>query len=150
MTHEVALTLAAQVLTDPLAAKEMTQDQAVAVVALLAAGLAAAQVQALRPLAAAPAALSKFAERLTLTTSEVAEWTGLDETHIQELCRRGVIPASKPGKAWLIRPEAIGEWLATQEQKQRDRRTAPVVAPAASHRSAARLDALPKNSRQLA
>ena len=148
MTQEAAHALAARVVADPLAAKEMTQDQAVAVVAILAAALAAAQAQALRPSATAPAPPSKFTERVTLTTAETAEWTGLEETRVQELCRRGVIPASKPGKAWLIRVEAVREWLATQEQEQRDRRTAPVVAASASHRQAARLDALPKNSRR--
>jgi len=112
--------------------------------------LACATVTDAPPLTAAQAAPSKFAERLTLTTAEAAEWTGLDETHVQELCRRGVIPAAKPGKAWLIRVDAVREWLAGQEEAQR--RANQGVAPTSATRSdrsvAARLGALPKNSRR--
>jgi excisionase family DNA binding protein len=145
-------TLAVSVIADPRAAATLTRDDAIAVAGVLAAAQTAVQAQALRaPEAVAPVTPAKFVERLTVTTAEAAEWLGLDDTHLQDLCRRGVIPASKPGKAYLIRVDAIREWLVTQEEARRARRGATPAPPAASRRRVAvRLDALPRNSRRSA
>jgi excisionase family DNA binding protein len=152
ITQEAARILAAQVVAEPVSAKTLTQDHAIAVVGILGAALVATQAQAVRPTVAtaAPALADEFAGRLAVNTEEAARLLGLEEAHIQDLCRRGVIPACKPGKAWLIRVEAIREWLAAQEQEQQDRRATHVVASAPSRRPAARLGALPKNSRRTA
>jgi excisionase family DNA binding protein len=86
----------------------------------------------------------RFADRLTVTTAEAAEWLGLEESHVQDLCRRGAIPSGKPGKAWLIRVDAIRGWVAQQEEIRHG--SAPLEPPP-SRRPAARIDALPRNSR---
>jgi excisionase family DNA binding protein len=86
----------------------------------------------------------RFADRLTVTTAEAAEWLGLEESHVQDLCRRGAIPSSKPGKAWLIRVDAIRGWVAQQEEIRHG--SAP-LGPPPSRRPAARIGALPRNSR---
>jgi excisionase family DNA binding protein len=93
---------------------------------------------------------ARFSDRLTITTAEVAEWIGgVDEDHVQALCRSGAIRASKPGKAWLIRPAAIEEWLSQQEGDQQAQRGRPALASAPS-RGQVRLDALPENRRRTA
>jgi excisionase family DNA binding protein len=86
----------------------------------------------------------RFYDRLTLTTAQAAEWLGLDESHVQDLCRRGAISASKPGKAWLIRPDAIREWVANEEGIRHGGAPEP---PPSSRRPAVRIDALPRNRR---
>lgn len=145
-------TLAVSVIADPRTAATLTRDDAIAVAGILAVALMAVQAEALRaPDTVAPTTPAKFVERLTVTTAEAAEWLGLYDTHLQDLCRRGVIPASKPGKAYLIRVDAIREWLVTQEEARRARRGAtPAPSAPSRRRVAVRLDALPRNSRRSA
>jgi excisionase family DNA binding protein len=150
MSQEGAHALASRVVTDPIFAKTLTQDQAIDVVGILGAALAAAQVQAVRPAAgaASPALPQELANRLTINTEEAAGWLGLEDDQIQDLCRRGEIRAAKPGKAWLIRPESIREWLAHQEEIPRDGGSGRPQSPRTSRRPLARVEALPSNVRQ--
>jgi excisionase family DNA binding protein len=146
LTNQGILALAAQVVADPLEARSLTPDEAWSVLGALAAAVAAVQAQASRSGSDRPVPPEKFADRLTLTTEETAEWLGLDEIHVADLCRRGEIVASKPGKAWMIRVEAIRDWVHRQEQHH-PARAIGAMAPVASRRPRPRLDALVQNRR---
>ena len=141
--------LAARILADPSAAANLTTDAAIKLAGVLATALMAVQAHVLRVPAGLPTAPARFADRLTVTTTEAADWLGLEEAHVQDLCRRGEIVASKPGKAYLIRVNAIREWLERQEEVQRDGRGAHSESLPRSRRPEANIDALPRNSRRV-
>jgi excisionase family DNA binding protein len=46
-----------------------------------------------------------------LTVKEVAEKLNLSLRGVQALCRAGKIGSSRPGKAYLIPPESLDEYL---------------------------------------
>src|SRR5262249_15751920 len=153
VTHDEALRLAAQVVRDEKKATDLAADESFAVLSILASAQAVvtAQIQAQALLSSATpnqVARDAFANRLTVTSEEVAKWTGVPKTHITKLCRSGAITATKPGKEWLIQPRAVTEWLAREDHRpEKARLDGRLPTPLSSERPTARLGALPKNSR---
>lgn len=50
--------------------------------------------------------------RLLWTDSRVATEMGLPTKRVQQLARRGILPAFKIGRIWRFDPEAIRRWVA--------------------------------------
>jgi len=52
------------------------------------------------------------ADLRSLSPKKAAQLLGLKETYIQELCRKGKLPAIKMGKYWIISVENLRRWKA--------------------------------------
>ena len=57
---------------------------------------------------------AELPNRICLRVSEAAAATGLSERMIWGLVKSGELASSKPGRAILITPEAIREWLVSK------------------------------------
>lgn len=86
------------------------------------------------------------AQRITFSTREVAERLGQPVSYVRALCRQGKIRASRDGKEWLIRPEAIEDWL-TQHEQDPARPASPTLARPRPD-AAPRLQAVPRRRRK--
>ena len=52
-----------------------------------------------------------------LTVAEVADIMRIGPWQVATWCREGKLRASKPGKAWLITPDAVEEFLAAHSNE---------------------------------
>jgi excisionase family DNA binding protein len=46
-----------------------------------------------------------------ITVTQAAKLSGLSTGHIGRLLRDGIIPGTKPGHDWLVKPSAVMEYL---------------------------------------
>jgi excisionase family DNA binding protein len=53
-----------------------------------------------------------------LTAEEVADVLRIGPYQVIKLCREGRLPASKPGKSWLIDPESVRDYLAEHSNQR--------------------------------
>ena len=57
-------------------------------------------------------------ERL-ISLREAAALSGLSQSHLQWLCRKGRLKAWKPGRDWLTTDEAVTEYLRDEEKRSK-------------------------------
>ena len=47
----------------------------------------------------------------TYTTTQIAKRLHLCKTTVQRHCEKGILPATKPGKSWIITQDGLDEYL---------------------------------------
>ena len=50
-------------------------------------------------------------ETKTYTTAQVATLLHRSKTTIQRHCEKGILPATKPGKSWIVTEDGLNEYL---------------------------------------
>ncbi len=86
--------------------------------------------------------------RAALRVQEAAQRLGIPLARVRDLCRRGKIAASRDGKSWLIRPEAIEQYLTVHEFDPARHPYFKTHEPDAGRSPLPRLSALPDRGRR--
>lgn len=54
---------------------------------------------------------------IAMRLRDAAAACGISERRLWQLVRSGDLRASRSGRTWLVQPDAIREWLASNEQR---------------------------------